>query len=59
MAKSVEVKVRKIRGQRRYCVQSHGNKKTKGFGGKGSTVRFHGCFIRPADAAQRKAKVSR
>jgi len=59
MAKSVKIKPRKIRGQQRFCVESDGNKRAKGFKGRGSTKRFHGCFLRPADAKRRATKVSR
>jgi hypothetical protein len=55
----VSVSRRKIRNQTRYCVQTDGNKPAKGFKGKGSTKRFHGCFIKPGDAAARKAELSK
>lgn len=56
---SVSVSRRKMRGQTRYCVVAETGKRAKGFKGKGSTKRFHGCFIKPADAAARKKKLER
>lgn len=59
MAKMVKIVGRRIRGQRRHCVESDGNKRAKGFKGRGSTKRFHGCFLDLANARKRAAKVSR
>lgn len=58
MAKA-KIITRRIRGKQRHCVQVDSGKKTKGFKGKGSTLRFHGCFISKTDAQKRANKVSR
>lgn len=59
MSGSTKVVARKIRGKHRYCVEVDTGKRAKGFKGKGSTLRFHGCFLDLADAQTRAKKVSR
>lgn len=47
----------KLRG--RYCVKGVASKKAPGFKGKGSTIRFVGCFISKAAAQKRADRVSK